>query len=159
MSDKEIIHPPNNLKKAKIGEGPGKLDPNILKKAEQAITELADSYSEWAHEDLGNLEAALEKLRAGDSDTEAQFKEMFRLALDMKGQGGSFGYLLITAIADSLMKFVENRTEVNDFDFEVMAAHLGGMRAVFTEEVRDDGGQVGEQLMDGLFKLKVKAAG
>ena len=159
MSDKEIINPPNTLKKAKIGIGPGKLDPKLLEKAENAITRMSEDYTRWANEDLVNLEAGLAKLRADDTDQAAELKDMFRMALDMKGQGGSFGYLLITAIADSLMKFIENRTEVKEFDLEVIAAHLGAMRAVFSNEVRDDGGPVGEQLMDGLFKLKVKAAG
>ncbi len=159
MSDKQIIHPPNTLKKAKIGDGPGKLDPDILKRAENAITKMADDYTKWANEDLVDLEAGLDKLRAGGTDKTAELKDMFRMALDMKGQGGSFGYILITAIADSLMKFIENRTEVNEFDLEVVAAHLGAMRAVFNQEVRDDGGPVGEQLMDGLYRLKVKAAG
>lgn len=159
MSDNEIFHPPNTLKKAKIGDGPGKLDPEILKRAENAITKMSDDYSRWANEDLVNLDAALDKLRADGTDHTAELKDMFRVALDMKGQGGSFGYILITAIADSLMKFIEDRTEANEFDLEVIAAHLAAMRAVFSHEVRDDGGPVGEQLMDGLFKLKVKAAG
>ncbi len=159
MSDNEIIHPPNTLKKAKIGDGPGVLDPNILKRAELAMSNLSTEYADWANEDLQNLEAGLVKLSAPDADVEGECNEMFRMAIDMKGQGGSFGYLLITAVADSLMKFIENRTEVNEFDIEVITSHLGAMRAVLTEEIKDDGGPVGEQLMDGLFQLKVKAAG
>ncbi len=159
MSDNEIINVPNGLKKAKIGDGPGVLDPKILKRAEMAMSNLSTEYAEWANEALENLESGLDKLRGPDADVEAECKNMFRMAIDMKGQGGSFGYLLITAVADSLMKFIENKTEVNEFDIEVIAAHLGAMRAVFTEEIKDDGGPVGEQLMDGLFQLKVKAAG
>lgn len=158
MSDKEIIHPPNNLRKAKIGEGPGKLDPELLKRAEKAVAKMSQDYTTWAAEDLTQLEARLASLRKDGADTLSEFKEIFRLALDMKGQGGSFGYLLITAIADSLVKFVEDRTKTDGIDLEVIAAHLGAMRAVFSEEVLDDGGPVGEQLMDGLFRLKVKAA-
>lgn len=159
MTDKEIINPPHTLKKAKIGNGPGVLDPNILKRAEQAMSNLSTEYPEWAGEDLISIEDVLEKLRADDTDVEADLKNIFRLAIDMKGQGGSFGYILITAVADSLMKFVENRTEVNEFDLEVMTAHTAAMRAILTEEIQDDGGPVGEELMDGLFKLKVKATG
>lgn len=158
MSEKKIINPPNTLKKAKIGDGPGRLDPNILDRAEKAVSRMSEDYARWANEDLVNLEAGLDKLRSGTKDMKAEIADMFRMAIDMKGQGGSFGYILITAIADSLMKFIEGRTEVNEFDREVIAAHLGAMRAVFSEEVRDDGGPVGEQLMDGLYKLKVKAA-
>jgi len=159
MSDKEIINPPNTLKKAKIGSGPGVLDPNLLKKAEQAMSNMSSEYPEWAREDLLTLEGVIEKLRAGGADVAAELKNIFRMAIDMKGQGGSFGYILITAVADSLMKFVEDKTEVSEFDLEVMAAHTAAMRAVLTEEIQDDGGPVGEELMDGLFKLKVKAAG
>lgn len=159
MSDSQIIKPPNTLSKAKVGTGPGKLDPVLLERAEQAVQEMASDYTKWAHEDLANLEAALEKLRSGEVDVEAELRRMFGFAIDMKGQGGSFGYILITAIADSLMKFLEGRTEVNPFDCEVIAAHLAAMRAVFTEEIRNDGGESGQELMDGLFKLKLKAAG
>jgi len=37
MSDVEFIKAPNNLRKAKIGEGKGKLDPAIIQCAEKAV--------------------------------------------------------------------------------------------------------------------------
>ncbi len=40
----------------------------------------------------------------------------------------------------------------------VIDAHVNAMRAIFSEEVRDDGGRTGRLLMDGLFKLRQKAA-
>ena len=39
----------------------------------------------------------------------------------------------------------------------VTDAHVNAMRAIFSEEVRDDGGQIGQLLMDRLFKLRQKA--
>ncbi len=100
MSDAQFIKPPNNLRKAKIGLGPGKMDPELIAKAEVAMAELEDDYMNWAQEDLQNLEAAFNKLR-DDGPGEAQpnnLKRMFAIALDMKSQGGSFGYHMITAV-------------------------------------------------------------
>ena len=61
MSYVELIKAPNNLCKAKIGEGRGKLDPAIIQRAEKAVERIQRDYIEWADEDLGALEATLAK--------------------------------------------------------------------------------------------------
>ena len=162
MSEAQFIKPPNNLRKAKIGSGPGKMDPNLIAKAEEAMAELEDDYMGWAQEDLKNLEAVLNKLQDGSpaDDQAANLRRLFAIALDIKGQGSSFGYRMITAVADSLTDFIENREGkvLRELDMNVFDAHVNAMRAIFNEEVRDDGGPTGQLLMDALFKLRQKAA-
>ena len=55
----ETITPPNPLEKAKTGDGPVKIDPNILRQAEQAVEELQDDYAGWAQKDIDGLSEAL----------------------------------------------------------------------------------------------------
>ena len=123
MSEAQFIKPPNSLRRAKIGTGPGKMDPNLIAKAEAAMAELEDDYMGWAQEDLKNLEAVLKKLQDSTSadDQTADLRRLFAIALDMKGQGGSFGYRMITAVADSLTDFIENREgkELRKLDMNV----------------------------------------
>ena len=70
MSYVALFNAPNNLRKAKIGEGKGKLDPAIIQRAEKAVERIQRNHTEWADEDLGALEATLAKLgaRQGRSD-------------------------------------------------------------------------------------------
>jgi len=43
-------------------------------------------------------------------------------------------------------------------DFDVVAAHVQTMRAVFAEQVKGDGGTTGQALMAGLNAMVGKAA-
>jgi chemotaxis protein histidine kinase CheA len=159
MSDGEIIQAPHGLSKAKIGFGPAKLDPKAIERAEQAVKNMEGDYAVWAQDDLATMEATLARLRARPAAQHAaDMAVLFRVALDMKGQGSSFGYRLITRIADLLAGFVQDRASLDPFGCDAVAAHLAAMRAIFAQEVRDDGGETGRALVDGLEKLIQKAA-
>lgn len=158
MSDAQIIHAPHTLKKAKIGSGPGRLDTKAIARAEAAVKEMAKDYRNWAQEDVAALEAALDEAQARPDDQAQAIRTLFRVALDLKGQGTSFGYRLITEVGDSLAAFIEERKALGEFDQEVIASHISAMRAVLAEEVRDDGGETGRALIDGLHRLVKKAA-
>jgi len=158
MSDSQIIHAPHNLKKAKIGTGPAKLDTKAIERAERAVKSMEKDYAVWAQDDLAALDASFARYRAKSGDPAESMRTMFRIALDMKGQGASFGYQMITRIADLLAAFLEERDTLSPFDCDVVAAHIAAMRAVFAQEVRGDGGDTGGALVDGLNKLIAKAA-
>lgn len=157
MSDSQIIQVPHTLKKAKIGSGPGKLDTKAIARAETAVKEMAKGYTKWAQEDVSALETALGEARATPGDQAQAIRTMFRIALDMKGQGTSFGYRLITEVGNSLASFIEERKMLSAFDQEVVTAHIAAMRAIFAEKARDDGGATGHELVEGLHRLVQKA--
>ena len=157
MSDVQIIKAPHTLRKAKVGNGPAKLDPDVLKKAENAIVAMEEDFAGWAQQDLDTLDAALARLRTG-AETAAELGEIFRVALDMKGQGGSFGFRMITRIAGSLTDFLESRTAIGRLGIEAVAAHIAAMRAIMAQNVRDDGGITGQALLAELQRLTERAA-
>jgi chemotaxis protein histidine kinase CheA len=157
MSDVQIIKAPNNLRKAKMGTGKAKLDPAVLQRAEKVVERIQTEYTAWADDDLGALEAALAGLQAGDGDKEALVKDLFRLSLDIKGSGGSFGFLMMSEVAGSLNDFLTSRTDLSALDMDVIAQHVSALRAIYVESIRDDGGNTGRALLIGLQKLIEKA--
>lgn len=159
MSDVQIIKPPHGLRKAKVGNGPAKLDPDVLRKAEAAVVELEKDFAGWAAEDLDGLDAALARLREHGGRSTGDLAELFRLALDMKGQGGSFGFQMITSIAGSLCDFLEGRAVLSRLGIKAAAAHISAMRAILAGNVRDDGGKTGQALLAELRRLNEKAGG
>lgn len=156
-SQAQFIRPPNPLRKAKVGSGPAKLDPQLLAKAEAAVDDMQKHYADWADEDLTQLEKTLSDIREAE-DQLPHIKTLFRHALDMKGQGGSFGYDMVTQVAGSLADFITDRTKLKGIDIDVVAAHVQTMRAVFFEDVKGDGGKTGQALMAGLHAIVAKAA-
>ena len=159
MSQSKIFKVPNGLRKAKSGSGRAKLDPKLLKRAEQAIEKVQRENSDWATGDLALLDTLVSDLQSGEGSQAETMKELFRLSLDMKGLGGSFGFLMMSEVAASLTRFIEDRDLLCPLDIEVIAAHVSTLRAVYVEEVRDDGGNTGRALIVGLEKLVAKAQG
>lgn len=152
----ETITPPNPLKKAKSGNGPVKIDPNVLRDAEQAVDELQGDYPAWAQKDIDGLREAI---TAAQNDSEVlpqAISEIYKCALDLKGQGGGFGYDLITSIGDLLNKFMEARETLSNRDFEIVCAHVDAMQAVIRQDIKGDGGKIGNQIVNGLSELVLK---
>tara|TARA_R110002072_G_scaffold65907_1_gene162873 strand:+ start:2175 stop:2657 length:483 start_codon:yes stop_codon:yes gene_type:complete len=152
----ETITPPNPLAKAKSGDGPVKIDPNVLREAEQAVDELQGDYPIWAQKDIDGLREAMALGKKGPDTLPQAIADIYKYALDLKGQGGGFGYDLITSIGDLLTKFMEERDQVSHRDFEIICAHVDAMQAVIRQDIKGDGGKIGNQIVDGLSELVLK---
>ena len=159
-SDKPtLIVPPNPLKmKVGIG-GPGAVTPEALARAEAVIADMADDYVTWAKEDLVNLQAALAKLRATKGDNSAEVEAIFQIAHDVKGQGGSFGYPLMTEIGHHLCRFLESLESANAAEIDVIGVHIDALKLVITKKMKGDGGTTGDALFKGLESVVAKVGG
>ena len=153
----QIINPPSTLQANVDKGGPGAVDMDALAKAEEVIANLADDYMSWVREDFDRLEAAYEKLKAGDGDTKENLDNVFQIAHDMKGQGGSFGYDLMTAIGDHLCRLIEKFDKAGPRELNMIRVHIDAMRVVITKELKGDGGDEGRQLLMGLTLVVDKA--
>lgn len=154
MSDDEkarLIKAPTTLnKKVTIG-GPGAVDAAALERAEQVITKLAVNYLDWAREDLAKLQSALVKLKSGEGDMSENLDAVFQLSHDIKGQGGSFEYNLMTIIGNQLCRYIEHLGgEATAPQIEVIEIHVNALHAVIKQKLKGDGGPVGDQLLSGL---------
>ena len=152
----EVITRPNTLiKKVKIG-GPGAVNPETLKRAEAVIADMTDNYLEWAAEDLAKIHRALEELKAEKTDRKDALAKIFQLSHDMKGQGGSFDYTLMTILGGNLCKFIENLEDAGSAEVAVIQLHIDAMDLVIAKRVKGDGGKEGEQLLNGLGLVAAK---
>jgi hypothetical protein len=149
----QTITPPNPLEKAKTGDGPVKMDPNVLRKAEKAIGDLQGDYPTWAQKDIDGLREAITLARSDPDALPRAISDIYKCALDLKGQGGGFGYDLITSVGNLLTKFMEVRETVSPRDFEIICAHVDAMQAVIRQNIKGDGGKIGNQIVDGLSEL------
>ena len=158
MADAKFIQTPNNLRKAKVGHGRAKLDLKALEKAEKVVEKIQEEYSDWADEDLVAFEEVLGRLKSDDEqEQQAALKALYTLSLDMKGQGGSFGFRMMSEVAARLNDFVAPRDTLSKLDVEVVEAHISALHALYRENVRDDGGKMGTALLIGLDKIVAKA--
>jgi len=155
----EIINPPNTLK-GKVGTGgPGAVDVAALERAEKVISDMSDSYLEWVEEDLKKIDQAYQILKAADGDRVAELENVFQVSHDIKGQGGSFGYDMMTVIGNELCRLIEKTEKVTDAEVEAVKLHIDSMKLVIAGRIKGNGGKQGEQMMSGLHMICEKLLG
>ncbi len=160
MADEpEIIEIPTRSSPSLPAE-PVDIDPELLAKAEALVAGLRPQYLSWVREDLDRLQATWESARATEIVQRAEaMRAAFAVAHDIKGQGGSFGYPLMTDIGAQLCRFLEAGGRFDDEALEVVRLHIEAMRLVVADRMEGDGGDAGRKLMRGLQAVIVKTAG
>ena len=146
----EVITPPNILK-TKVGpRGPTEEDFKAIEKAEKVIEGMADKYVDVVAHDLASLQEAVEKLEKDVENRSEHLEKIFLVSHDMKGQGGSFGYPLVTIICNQLGRFIEKLESVGDPEIQVIALHIDAVNVVVRENMKDAGGGAAGALLKGL---------
>lgn len=149
----EIINPPNTLKSKVREGGPGAVDLATLERAERVIEQMADSYLEWVQEDLVRMDAAYKALAAATGDRKAEADQVFQIAHDIKGQGGSFGYDLMTLIANELCRLIERQESFGSAEVQAVKVHADAMKLVIQNRMKGDGGANGQALVAGIRQV------
>ena len=80
----------------------------------------------------------------------SEFEEINLLGHELRGQGGTFGYPLITIFGKMLFDVTGEGCAQDDNAVEIVKAHIDAMRAVIREKISGDGGQVGRALLKSL---------
>ena len=146
----EIIEVPNTLK-LKVSYGPDGVDAAMLEKAEALIANLQGDFVVWVQEDLKKLQQHFDAAMALPVEERGHaMKEVFGVLHNMKGQGGSFGFPLITSLANMLCRFMESRTTFGPSEMEGVSVCVNAIRLVVAERLSGDGGTKGEKLIKGI---------
>ncbi len=154
----EIVEPPDTVQ-SKVTYSATGVDLSVLEKAEQIIAGLQDSYLEWVQEDLNKLQVIYDQLQAQPDRSAALLKDLFRVAHDIKGQGGSFGYDLMTVVGNHLCRFIEGLTgDVGEAEMDVIKLHLDSLRLIIGRRLEGAGGAAGDKIVSGLQAVIAKVA-
>jgi two-component system chemotaxis response regulator CheY len=121
------------------------------------VERLAERYYARLADDLRDIEQILAAMPQHDHNSSLSWTAINRLLHGIKGQAGSFGFMLITTIAalgQELLRSVEDDIEsVHRNQNELtrcMTALVQAIRLVLQNDIRGDGGKVGERLLDKL---------
>ncbi len=131
-------------------KSPTGVDLQALDRTKAVIAGLTNTYLEWARKDLDKLQAAYGKLAAGAGSQKEEMEAIFRICHDIKGQGGSFGYDLMTFISDSLCRFIDKREFLEGEDVDVIKAHIDALKLVIARNLSGRGGLEGDELRAGV---------
>jgi hypothetical protein len=112
---------------------------------------VAEDYPDWVKgyisELAGEHSAALDKR---PTERVTHFKRISEMAHELRGQGGTFGYPLISVFGKSLYGFTGPGAVYSDSHLEIVKAHIDSMRVVINDRIEGDGGRLGLELSKGL---------
>jgi hypothetical protein len=129
----------------------------VLARAQAAVADLAKNFEESAAVDLDHCAAFLRTAREQPAARADSVKEIYGIAHNLKGQGSSFGYPLITRIGQSLCQLTRPERAFSDADLGIMQAHLDAIRLILAKDIKGEGGAVGDKLAARLETLVTRA--
>lgn len=126
-------------------------DADAVARADETLTALSASFEQWLDADIARLQnarAAAE--RAAWSD--AALHELWGVAHELKGTGGSYGYPLVTEIAASLCRLIETPSGKAAARRApgLVSAHADTLRALVRDRIQTSEHPVGRALSAAL---------
>lgn len=147
-----IYFRPANRLRDKLGpnalRGRVDFDPLVIQAAENRIKELVGDYAEWVMKYLDSISESQAALEQNLKDYGKHIANINDIAHELRGQGGTFDYPLITAFAKSLYDATrDSSAKVTPNKIKLIEAHVNAIRVVFKDKVKGDGGKVGATLL------------
>jgi hypothetical protein len=151
----QMIQPTNALR-LKVGGGRlGAIDPAAIAKAEAALKSLASNFTQWLADEITKLDAARQQVKAQGATPETM-ENLYLRAHDLKGLGTTYGYQLITRIAGSLCRMIDEKEKRANTSLELVDAHIDAIKAAVRDDIKSDDHPVGSVLVEELER-RVKA--
>jgi chemotaxis protein histidine kinase CheA len=151
----QVMNPPNTLK-ARVGVGG--FDAGAVKRMESAIQNLKGEFEVQAKEHAAQLAAAAAELLRSPKHMEKR-QAVYMLAHELRGQGGTFNYPLITRFGDQLCRYLDAADILDAKALVVVKAAADAIAVVTVNGVSGDGGETGRQLVAMLDKAVAQAKG
>lgn len=145
----EFINPPNLLK-AKVGSGG--LNDSILEITQLLLEKQTEKFEPLAELYLTQLQVGIDRVvnKKFSDDPENLIAGILFPAMQIKSNGGMFGYPLVTDIGDMLIHFLEVIEEPDKECLEIVLAFHSTLKLVIKGEIRTGGGAEGKALKKAL---------
>lgn len=144
----QVIRPPNALK-AKVGGGFGGINADALAKAEEALKAMSSQFGEWLQDEIAKLDAAQAAIKA-DGYTPQTAEALYFRAHDLKGLGATYQYPLVTRLAGSLCKMLDDPEKRLRAPVVLIDAHIDAIRAAVRDGIQTEDHPVGKILAETL---------
>ena len=143
----QVIRPPNPLR-AKVG-GFGGIDADAIAKAEAALKAMSAQFGQWLKDEIVKLDQAQADIRAKGYTPETA-EALYVRAHDLKGLGSTYQYPLVTRLAGSLCRLMDDTDRRMQAPAAILDAHIDAIRAVVRDQIQTDDHPVGRVLSETL---------
>lgn len=132
-------------------------DSDMIEEVEETIDSWSEDFRDWSKDYFERLTAACDACDSADAKKRSKpFTEINTIAHELRGQGGMFGYPLITQIAKSLFDLTLQNKNRSDSCVKLIRNHIDTMKAILRDNIQGNGGDVGEALVAELKRANAQ---
>lgn len=117
------------------------------------VEELQAMFIEGARASIAELDRQCRAASSGETSWEDAIVTMRGIAHDIKGQGGSFGYPLITQIGNSLSTLLKHEQLLSEAGLELLGEHVSALGTILDKAIEGDGGNLGGRYVERLCAM------
>ncbi|MDF1749120.1 MAG: response regulator, partial [Alphaproteobacteria bacterium] len=131
-------------------------DPSLIEAAEAKIASMEGDYADWVGQTIEQLVQAHHRAVEEPERSLVHLSTINQVARELRGQGGMFGYPLITQFGKSLYDVTGDDNPPQAKLLDLIDAHINLIKVVTRQKIKGDGGQMGQQLLKSLSEAKKK---
>ena len=146
------ILPPSQDLKRRIGGALKPLTDLQIEQVQATLESFATGMGDWLRSDLKRLDAARAAF-LDDRQSRDRIRNLHRASHDLKGLGHTYGYPIVSVIADTLCKSIDALAEKGDIPGDLINAHVDALLAVVNLNIRKTGSSPAAELLSGLARL------
>lgn len=151
----EVIQPPSLA--GKVPRYGGRDPADVARNMQKVIAEVSAEFASGIPGELDILDALLKEFRS-DRSAEALDK-IFRRIHNLRGQGATMGFPLITRIGTSYCKYIVERDTAKPVNADLIEQHLQALRVVLRERKAGHGDELASQVAAALEQAVRKELG
>lgn len=131
----EVIKTDNPLKSRVKVTGSGDVDTDVIKKAENNLKRLSPQFDIWLEDEVIRLKKARDDVKANGL-TPPYDEKLYNVCHDLKGQGETFGYPVITTICGNLCKLIDAAPERAKLPLEIIDNHIDAVSNITKHKIK-----------------------
>lgn len=125
---------------------------SLLEKANAVLSDMAEQYPKTAAAAIERAQAILSAPRVTGA---ALRNDFFPIVHNIKGQGATFNYPLMTDIGAFLCAYIRARSQFKASDIALMRRYVQDMDTIIVRRLTGDGGDFGRDLRARIKKERI----
>lgn len=123
-------------------------DEAAIAEAQRELEEWSEDFVDWTKTHIEKLDQAIAKCsNAGMRERRDVLNDINQHAHELRGLGGTFGFPLVTEVSMTLFELTLGKVKPTDECIAFVKTHIDTLRAIIRENVRGEGGPVGQELV------------
>lgn len=151
-----IVHPTNTLA-AKVRKVEGSLE-DLLSNSEKMLAGMKNDFDFIMDKLTAEISTTYTQRWLPEGGRSQGAAALAQTARGIKAKAGSFGFGLLSDIADLFSEYLDD-TPVAEQKSAAVLSYIDSLQVVWRQKISGDGGAIGRQIIADLKKLNVKAAG